>query len=167
MIAAALRCRAGGGAPQSRPPKERTDHLKSRILTATVAAAVCITCVVGLSACGSAHEIIASGEACASCHDEKTTYEVASPANAVACGTQLTVQTKESAVVVCKPIFISEDGSSYVPQRASQVNVKDGSAALTLEEGTWVICTADGDKVKAQKLITVSAANSGSTTVEL
>lgn len=167
MIAATLRCSARSGAPQSRPSKERTDHLKSRILTATVATAVCVTCAAGLSACGSAHEIIASGEACTSCHDEKTTYEVASPANAVACGTQLTVQTKESAVIVCKPIFISEDGSSYVPQRASQATVKDGTATLTLEEGTWAICTADDDNVKAQKLVTVSSANSEAATIEL
>ena len=77
------------------------------------------------------------------------------------------MQTKESAVIVCKPIFISEDGSSYVPQRASQAPVKDGTAALTLEEGIWVICTADGDKVKAQKLVTVSSANNEATTIEL
>ncbi len=137
--------------------------MNPRFLIATLSTTLCVACAVGLSGCAGAHEIIASGEQCTSCHDEKSTYEVSAPKDAVDCGTQLTVETSAPTVVIAKPIFISEDGSSYVPQRASQANVKDGAATLTLEEGTWAICAADGDKVSASKIVQVSASGSAAT----
>ena len=85
----------------------------------------------------------------------------------VAVSSELTVQTKESMVVVCKPIYISEDGSNYVPQRVNQATVRDGSATLTLEDGIWAVCTADDDKVKSKMLVEVSSSDDAATSIEL
>lgn len=132
--------------------------MRKRLTTIVASIAVCAVCLTGLSGClMGAHEIIGMDKACETCHGEKQTYEVASPKDAVSCGTMVTVETKASTVVVCKPIFISEDGSSYVPERYNQQTVRDGSAQLTLEEGTWAICAAEDSKVSAEKIVIVTA----------
>lgn len=132
--------------------------MRKRMTTVAAVIAVGAVCLTGLSGClGSKHEIIGMDKACESCHGEKQTYEVSSPKDALTCGTTLTVETKASTVVVCKPIFISEDGSSYVPERYTQQTVRDGSVTLTLEEGTWAICSAEDSKISAEKIVQVTA----------
>ena len=131
------------------------------------AAIVGSLCLFGLAGCfGGPHQVIDSGKACISCHSEKDTYEVASPKDAVASGPQVTVETSASTVLVCRATFTAEDGSSYVPERYNQTSVSGGSAQLTLDEGTWAVCTADGDNVSAEKIVQVTA-DGAATTIQL
>lgn len=75
------------------------------------------------------------------------------------------MKTDASQVIICKPAFISEDGSKFVPEQTSTQSVSGGEATITLPEGTWAVCTNDG-QVKA-KLVTVSAQVAGAADVEL
>ena len=75
------------------------------------------------------------------------------------------MKTDASQVIICKPTFISEDGSKFVPEQTSTQSVSGGEATITLPEGTWAVCTNDG-QVKA-KLVTVSAQAAGAADVEL
>lgn len=120
-----------------------------------------------LVGCGSGqHEVIDQGQECSSCHSgEKQVYDVAAPASAVQSNGSVSVKTSAEQVSVCKPIFVSQDGSRFVPEQVSSAKVVDGSAQLELSEGTWAICT-NGQSVKAQ-LVTVSPDASGSADVEL
>ena len=130
--------------------------------------AISSICALSLSGClfGS-HDIIAADEQCTSCHEEKTTYEVSNPKDAMTVGNELQIKTSASTVIACKPIFTSEDGSSYVPQRSTQATARDGQATLTLEDGIWAICAAEDDKVTAEKIVIVDSSLNQSTAFEL
>ena len=121
----------------------------------------------GLAGCGSGqHEVIDQGQECSSCHSgEKQVYDVAAPLSAVQSSGTVFVKTSAEQVLVCKPIFVSQDGSKFVPEQVSSAKVADGSARLQLSEGTWAICV-NGQSVKAQ-LVTVSPEVSGPADVEL
>lgn len=143
----------------------RTLGLKASASLAVVAALVSGTCLVG---CSSAHEVIESGKSCTSCHsDEKQTYDVSSPSGALSSNGTLTVKTSSSSVLICKPTFISSDGTRFVPEKFSSVSVSGGSAEVTLDEGTWVLCTADGVTVQKSKVVVVSSAGDASAEVDL
>ena len=135
-------------------------------LIAGLAVAACVA--LGGAGCGSGqHEIIDQGKDCASCHSGgKQTYEVAAPAQGVQSTGQVNVSTSASRVIVCKPIYISEDGSKFVPEQQSCQNVSDGRAVVNLSEGTWAVCVDQGGTVKA-KLVTVSSEAAGAADVEL
>ncbi len=111
---------------------------------------------LGLSGCSGAHQMIAAGEDCSSCHsDSKASYDVASPKDAIASNGTVNVKTSASSVVVCVPTFISEDGSRFVPEQRRTVNVSGAQATIELEQGTWALVVADGDNVKASKIVVV------------
>lgn len=138
-----------------------------RVVLGTACAATLGVSCLALTGCSGAHQVIGYGESCSSCHsDSKSTYEVSSPKDAVTCNGQITVKTSASSVVVCKPTFISEDGSSYVPEQSKTVNVSGGQASLQLDAGTWALVVADGDNVKSSKLIVVDP-SSASADVDL
>ena len=125
--------------------------MRTKILAAACAAALAVG-ARGLAGCGAKqHEIIDQGKACASCHsDEKQTYDVAQPESAAQSTGEVHVKTDASQVIVCKPTFISEDGSKFVPERTSARSPCRGvSATITLPEGTWAVCTNDA-QVKAK-----------------
>ena len=140
--------------------------MRTKVLAAACAAALAVG-ACGLAGCGAKqHEIIDQGMACASCHsDEKQTYDVAQPESAAQSTGEVHVKTDASQVIICKPAFISEDGSKFVPEQTSAQSVSGGEATITLPEGTWAVCTNDG-QVKA-KLVTVSAQAAGAADVEL
>ncbi len=139
----------------------------SRAVVASACAAALTLGALGLVGCSGAHQVIGAGQACSSCHsDTKATYEVSSPKDAVTCSGTVNVKTSASSVVVCVPTFISEDGSRFVPEQRRTVNVSNGTATLDLEQGTWAIVVADGDNVKASKVVVVDASAS-SADVEL
>ena len=120
-----------------------------------------------LVGCGSGqHEVIDQGQDCSSCHSSgKQVYDDVAPSSAVQSNGSVSVRTSAEQVLVCKPIFVSQDGSKFVPEQVSSAKVVDGSAQLQLSEGTWALCT-NGKDVKAQ-LVTVSPDASGSADVEL
>ena len=128
-------------------------------------AAFALAMAFTLVGCGSGqHEVIDQGQECSSCHSgEKQVYDVAAPLSAVQ--SSGTVKTSAEQVLVCKPIFVSQEGSKFVPEQVSSAKVADGSAQLQLSEGTWAICV-NGQSVKAQ-LVTVSPEVSGPADVEL
>lgn len=115
-----------------------------------------------LVGCSGTHQLVGQGKTCSSCHsDSKTEYTVTSPKDAIACGGEVEVSTSASEVYVCEPTFISEDGSKYVPVQKSVKKVDGGSATIQLEEGNWVICTADDVNIKKAVLLTVSSSGAG------
>ena len=139
----------------------------SRVVVAAACTSVLAFGVLGLTGCSGAHQIIAAGEDCSSCHsDSKESYDVASPKDAVASNGTVNVKTSASSVVVCVPTFISEDGSRFVPEQRRTVNVSGGQASIELEQGTWALVVADGDNVKASKIVVVDG-SSAAADVEL
>lgn len=140
--------------------------MRTKVLAAACTAALAVG-ACGLAGCSAKqHEIIDQGKACASCHSgEKQTYDVAQPESAAQSTGEVHVKTDASQVIICKPTFISEDGSKFVPEQTSTQSVSGGEATITLPEGTWAVCTNDG-QVKA-KLVTVSAQAAGAADVEL
>ncbi|WP_298629193.1 hypothetical protein [uncultured Senegalimassilia sp.] len=129
--------------------------------------AFALAAAFGLAGCGSGqHEVIDQGQECSSCHSgEKQVYDVAAPSSAVQSSGTVSVKTSAEQVLVCKPIFVSQDGSKFVPEQVSSAKVADGFAQLQLSEGTWAICV-NGQSVKAQ-LVTVLPEVSGPADVEL
>ncbi len=116
---------------------------------------------IALAACSGSHQVIGYGEACSSCHsDTKSVYDVASPKDAVTCNGSVTVKTSASSITLCKPTFISEDGSRYVPEQSKSISVSGGQASVQLDEGIWALVVADGDNVKSSKVIIVDSSSS-------
>ncbi len=98
------------------------------------------------------HQIVSSTDSCASCHSEvPATYDVADSEVSVTqtCGTTITVETSQSEVIACKPLYVSESGKDYVPLRKQTARVDDGKATLELEEGLWLIAIDKGDSSKS------------------
>ena len=133
----------------------------------SASAAFALAMAFALVGCGSGqHEVIDQGQDCSSCHSgSKQVYDGVAPSSAVQSDGSVSVRTSAEQVLVCNPIFVSQDGSKFVPEQASSVKVIDGSAQLQLSEGTWALCTT-GKDVKAQ-LVTVSPEASGPADVEL
>lgn len=138
-----------------------------RKVAVSTCAVVALAMALALVGCGSGqHEVIEQAQECSSCHSgDKQVYDVAAPASAVQSNGSVSVKTSAEQVLVCKPIFVSQDGSKYVPEQVLSTKVVDGSAQLQLSEGTWAIC-ANGQSVKAQ-LVTVSPEASEPADVEL
>ena len=138
-----------------------------RKVAVSTCAVVALAMALALVGCGSGqHEVIEQGQECSSCHSgDKQVYDVAAPASAVQSNGSVSVKTSAEQVLVCKPIFVSQDGSKYVPEQVLSTKVVDGSAQLQLSEGTWAIC-ANGQSVKAQ-LVTVSPEASEPADVDL
>ena len=133
----------------------------------SASAAIALAMAFALVGCGSGqHEVIDQGQDCSSCHSSgKQVYNDVAPSSAVQSNGSVSVRISAEQVLVCKPIFVSQDGSKFVPEQVSSAKVVDGSAQLQLSEGTWALCT-NGKDVKAQ-LVTVSPDASGSADVEL
>ena len=133
----------------------------------SASAAFALAMAFALVGCGSGqHEVIDQGQDCSSCHSgSKQVYDGVAPSSAVQSDGSVSVRTSAEQVLVCNPIFVSQDGSKFVPEQASSVKVIDGSAQLQLSEGTWALCT-NGKDIKAQ-LVTVSPDASGPADVEL
>ena len=140
--------------------------VRTKVL-ACACAAVLTVGACALAGCGSKqHEVIDQGQTCTSCHsDAKQTYDVAAPADAAQSTGEVNVKTNASQVIICKPTFISEDGSKFVPEQVTAQSVANGQATVKLSEGTWAVCTNDGT-VKA-KLVTVTSQAAGAADVEL
>ena len=138
-----------------------------RKVVVSASAACALAMALALVGCGSGqHEVIDQGQDCSSCHSgSKQVYEDATPSSAVGSNGSVSVRTSAEQVLVCKPIFITQDGSKFVPEQVSSVKVVDGSAQVQLSEGTWALSTT-GKDVKAQ-LVTVSPEASGPADVEL
>ena len=138
-----------------------------RKVVVSASAACTLAMALALVGCGSGqHEVIDQGQDCSSCHSgSKQVYEDATPSSAVGSNGSVSVRTSAEQVLVCKPIFVTQDGSKFVPEQVSSVKVVDGSAQVQLSEGTWALC-ATGKDVKAQ-LVTVSPEASGPADVEL
>ena len=133
----------------------------------SASAAIALAMAFALVGCGSGqHEVIDQGQDCSICHSSgKQVYDDVAPSSAVQSNGSVSVRISAEQVLVCKPIFVSQDGSKFVPEQVSSAKVVDGSAQLQLSEGTWALCT-NGKDVKAQ-LVTVSPDASGSADVEL
>ena len=133
----------------------------------SASAAIALAMAFALVGCGSGqHEVIDQGQDCSSCHSSgKQVYDDVAPSSAVQSNGSVSVRISAEQVLVCKPIFVSQDGSKFVPEQVSSAKVVDGSAQLQLSEGTWALCT-NGKDIKAQ-LVTVSPDASGSADVEL
>ena len=140
---------------------------KRSVMLAGCMVALSVVCAFGFAGCGAKqHEIIDQGKSCTSCHsDSKQTYDVAQPSNATESTGQVNVKTNASQVIIAKPTFISLDGSKFVPEQVSTQSVSNGQATVQLSEGTWAVCTNDG-QVKA-KLVQVSPQAAGAADVEL
>ncbi|MCD8199407.1 MAG: hypothetical protein LUD25_00335 [Coriobacteriaceae bacterium] len=112
--------------------------------------------LLSLAGCGNDHQVIPQGKSCLSCHSEdKETYDITeAPESAIETGTTLTVQTNADSIVVCTPIFTSEDGSTYTPVQYSTSTVTDGEVTLELDEGMWAIAIDKGDS-STSKLVNV------------
>ena len=141
--------------------------MNARKVVFSASAAFALAMALALVGCGSGqHEVIDQGQDCSSCHSgSKQVYDGVAPSSAVQSDGSVSVRTSAEQVLVCNPIFVSQDGSKFVPEQASSVKVIDGSAQLQLSEGTWALCT-NGKDIKAQ-LVTVSPDASGSADVEL
>ena len=100
--------------------------------------AFALAAAFGIAGCGSGqHEVIDQGQECSSCHSGgKQVFDDAAPASAVQSNGTVSVKTSAEQVLVCKPIFVSEDGSKFVPEQVSSVKAEDGSAQVQLSEGT-------------------------------
>ena len=138
-----------------------------RKVAVSASAAFVLAMAFALVGCGSGqHEVIDQGQDCSSCHSgSKQVYDDVAPSSAVQSNGSVSVRTSAEQVLVCNPIFVSQDGSKFVPEQASSVKVVDGSAQLQLSEGTWALCT-NGKDAKAQ-LVTVSPDASEPADVEL
>lgn len=113
------------------------------------------------------HQVIALNEQCESCHSQPMdTYEPSQPSSAVPVGETMTVRTSEPQVLLCKPRFVSEDGSDYVPVEWKRFPVEGGSAEVILEEGVWCLAIDKGDSSKTA-LVSCSAENSPDTAIDL
>ena len=115
------------------------------------------------------HQIVDASETCASCHsEEKPVYEWGTevPAGAVESAASVTVKAEASSIVVCRPVFTAQDGSSYVPEKVSSVSLADGQAVVELEDGLWALCVDEGDAARA-KLVHVGSEGSEGVVVEL
>ena len=134
----------------------------------SASAAFALAMAFALVGCGSGqHEVIDQGQDCSSCHSSgKQVYDDVAPSSAVQSDGSVSVRTSAEQVLVCKPIFVSEDGSKVVPEQMSSGPATDGSAQVQLSEGTWALCTQGQGSVKAQ-LVTVSPEGSGPVDVEL
>ena len=123
-----------------------------RKVAASAGMAFALAAAFGLAGCGSGqHEVIDQGQDCSSCHSGgKQVFDDAAPASAVQSNGTVSVKTSAEQVLVCKPIFVSEDGSAQVQ----------------LSEGTWAFCAQVQGSVKAQ-LVTVSSESTGAADVEL
>lgn len=141
--------------------------MNARKVVISASAACALAMALALVGCGSGqHEVIDQGQDCSSCHSgSKQVYDDATPSSAVQSNGSVSVRTSADQVLVCKPIFVTQDGSKFVPEQVSSVKVVDGSAQVQLSEGTWALCT-NGKDVKAQ-LVTVSPEASGPADVEL
>ncbi|WP_294380298.1 hypothetical protein [uncultured Senegalimassilia sp.] len=141
--------------------------MNARKVVISASAACALAMALALVGCGSGqHEAIDQGQDCSSCHSgSKQVYDDATPSSAVQSNGSVSVRTSADQVLVCKPIFVTQDGSKFVPEQVSSVKVVDGSAQVQLSEGTWALCTT-GTDVKAQ-LVTVSPEASGPADVEL
>ena len=141
--------------------------MNARKVVISASAACALAMALALVGCGSGqHEVIDQGQDCSSCHSgSKQVYDDATPSSAVQSNGSVSVRTSAEQVLVCKPIFVTQDGSKFVPEQVSSVKVVDGSAQVQLSEGTWALCT-NGKDVKAQ-LVTVSPEASGPADVEL
>ena len=132
-----------------------------RKVVVSASAACALAMALALVGCGSGqHEVIDQGQDCSSCHSgSKQVYEDGTPSSAVEFERLRVGSNLCQQVLVCKPIFVTQDGSKFVPEQVSSVKVVDGSAQVQLSEGTWALC-ATGKDVKAQ-LVTVSPEASG------
>ena len=141
--------------------------MNARKVVFSASAAFALAMALALVGCGSGqHEVIDQGQDCSSCHSgSKQVYDDATPSSAVQSNGSVSVRTSAEQVLVCKPIFVTQDGSKFVPEQVSSVKVVDGSAQVLLSEGSWALCT-NGKDVKAQ-LVTVSPEASGPADVEL
>ena len=141
--------------------------MNARKVVISACAACTLAMAMALVGCGSGqHEVIDQGQDCSSCHSaSKQVFDDVTPSSVVESNGSASVRTSAEQVLVCKPIFITQDGSKFVPEQVSSVKVVDGSAQVQLSEGTWALCTT-GKDVKAQ-LVTVSPEASGPADVEL
>lgn len=125
---------------------------------------------LALAGCSPAqHQVIESGEECRGCHSEdRPTYEwdAGMSLNAVESGSHVTVETDAASIAVCRPVLTAEDGSSFVPEKVSEVPVVDGQAAVELEDGLWALCVDEGDTARA-KLVHVDSSSASGTVVKL
>ena len=132
---------------------------------------VLATTAVLLVACGP-HQIIDRGETCESCHEnpdfdkDSLTFDVDYPNASIEVGSEVDVHTSADRIVVCRPTFIAEDGSKFVPEHYREAKVEDGVAHIQLEEGCWALCIDHGDSAEG-KIVLSSGANDGAAEIEL
>lgn len=135
-----------------------------------IAALALVVLVAALAGCAPGqHQVIDASEACVSCHsDDKAvcSWGADVPAGTIESGPAVTVKTDASSVLVCMPAFTFEDGSAFVPVRDRAVSVREGEAAVQLEDGSWALCTDRGGSVRAQ-LVHVSSSSPHAAVVEL
>ncbi|OUO91570.1 hypothetical protein B5F40_03545 [Gordonibacter sp. An230] len=117
---------------------------------------------------GGQHQVIGAGAACSSCHaDEKAVFELAGvPDGVLESASQVIVETRSESVSVCVPLFLSEDGSRYVPEERERASAEDGRAELTLKDGLWALCVDEGASSRSV-LVHVDSSRSDAATVEL
>ena len=128
--------------------------------------AFALAAAFGLAGCGSGqHEVIDQGQECSSCHSGgKQVFDDAAPRLPSKSNGTVSVKTSAEQVLVCKPIFVSEDGSKFVPEQVSSVKAEDGSAQVHLfPKAPGRFAQVQGS-VKAQ-LVTVSSENTGAADV--
>ncbi len=120
------------------------------------------------TACSSgAHQVISVGQDCTQCHsDQKQTYEVSQPKNAVASGGDVVVKTTADSVDVCTPEFTSEDGSTFVPLKRTSTKTVDGMVELSLEPGVWAVCV-EKDSSSVGQIVVVGDGGDDTPTIEL
>lgn len=132
-----------------------------------VAVGLC-TGALALSLAGCAagpHQIIESEGQCVDCHsDSHEIYDVDASSKATAVASTVDVTADADEVVVCKPLFTSEDGSYFVPLSQRTFSVEGGVAKVELEPGTWVLAIDKGETA-VSKLVTVS--DDGAASIEL
>lgn len=129
--------------------------MKSTALKTCSIATAALFALTAIGCTSSTHEIIDAGESCTSCHPEKQVYDVSEPKEAIACGSAVKVETSAESIAVCRPIFISENGSSYVPEMKRQVKTENGSASIELGDGIFALCVVDGNQVKKSQIVIV------------
>ena len=74
------------------------------------------------------------------------------PLNVEESGSRVTVETDAETIAICRPVLTTEDGSSFVPEKVSEVSVVDGQATVELEDGLWALCVDEGDTARAKRL---------------
>lgn len=142
-----------------RPASAHIPHV-----VAACAAAGVLAGALALAGCSSAgtvtHQIISSENVCINCHSgDRQAYADATPANVQTCNGTVEVSTDASAVYVCRPLCGTEDGSFCIPLQGTQVSVKDGTATIQLEEGTWIVCIDTGGASSGVLVTTDASAN--------